>query len=243
MNTANRSLPLYLSAPLPCSYLPNRLSSMLFSDPEQPMDMATYGELVRHGFRRSGSMVYAPRCETCTQCISVRIPVARFAPRRGQRRVLRANTGVELRPCPAGFDAEHYALYQRYTAVRHNDGEMAKASPANYMGFLTAPWRDTEFLELRLAGRLAGVAVTDRLADGLSAVYTFFDPELSARSLGTLAILQQIERCRELGLPHLYLGYWIRDSQKMAYKANFRPIELWVEGAWRSLEEVALTSD
>lgn len=230
---ASRNLPLYLSAPHACSYLPARHSSTLFVDPDQPLDMATYDELLQFGFRRSGRLVYAPRCEFCQQCISVRLPVAEFSPRRAQRRVLKAAHNLRLVERPAAFDASHFALYQAYTANRHADGDMALASAEDYLGFLRADWSDTVFLELWLEEKLAAVAVTDRVASGLSAVYTFFDPTLSDRSPGTLAILQQVAWARRLSLPYLYLGYWIRDSRKMAYKADFRPIELWFEGKWR----------
>jgi arginine-tRNA-protein transferase len=230
---ADRRLPLYLSAPHPCSYLPARQSSTLFTDPEQGMDMPTYTQLLHHGFRRSGRMVYAPRCEHCNQCLSVRVPVSDFRPNRSQRRVRRGNRDVEIHEGPARFDPRHYALYQRYTAVRHEDGDMAHASPADYLGFLRADWCETRFLEFLVGERLVAVAVTDVTQDGLSAVYTFFEPELAGRSLGTFAILSQIEQARALGLPYLYLGYWIRESRKMAYKAQFRPLELWHDGRWQ----------
>jgi len=230
---ANRHLPLYLSAPHSCSYLPDRLSSTLFADPEQAMNMATYSELLHYGFRRSGRMVYTPRCEDCSQCISVRVPVDDFQPRRAQRRILQASADIEMREHPAHFNPRHYALYQRYTAARHEDGDMANASPEDYLGFLRADWCESCFFEFHLDGQLVAVAVTDLPADGLSAVYTFFEPELSSRSLGTLAILRQIAHTRSMGLPYLYLGYWIRDSRKMAYKTDFRPIELWHGGRWQ----------
>jgi arginyl-tRNA--protein-N-Asp/Glu arginylyltransferase len=222
-----------LSAPHPCSYLPDRLSTTLFCDPQQPMDMATYSELLHFGFRRIGKLVYAPRCEDCSQCVPVRVPVNDFKPRRIHRRVLNANRDIGMHEHPARFNPEHYALYKRYTAARHGDGEMADASPAGYLGFLRADWCETRFFEFYLEDRLVGVAATDLAHDGLSAVYTFFEPDLSSRSLGTLAILRQIARCRDLGLPYLYLGYWIHDSRKMAYKANFRPIELWRSARWQ----------
>lgn len=233
MTQVKRRLPLYLSAPHPCSYLPDQQSSTLFTDPEQPMDMPTYTQLLHHGFRRSGRMVYAPRCEDCSQCLSVRIPVDDFVPRRIHRRILQANRDIEIREADAEFEPRHYALYRRYTAARHQDGDMSGASPADYLGFLRAEWCETRFLEFLCGGRLVAVAVTDMPLDGLSAVYTFFDPDLPERSLGTYAILSQIARTRALGLPYLYLGYWIRDSRKMAYKAHFRPLELWHEAGWR----------
>lgn len=235
MKPGQRQLPLFLSAPHACSYLPDRLSSTLFVDPGAEMDMASYSELLRYGFRRSGALVYAPRCEHCQQCVSVRIPVQDFEPRRIHRRILRRNHALVMEERPVGFDPEAFALYKRYTRARHEDGEMANASPGGYMSFLTADWCRTRFLTFHLAGRLVAVAVTDEAEDGLSAVYTYFEPELSARSLGTSAILHQIELARALGLPYLYLGYWIRDSRKMAYKIDFRPIELWRNGRWQRL--------
>jgi arginine-tRNA-protein transferase len=233
MKPQPRQIPLYLSAPHPCSYLDGQQANTLFADPEGPMDMPTYSELLRFGFRRSGRMVYAPRCEFCSQCVSVRIPVADFAPTRSQRRVAAANTEVEIVSKAAIYDPRHFALYQRYTRARHCDGEMADASPQEYLGFLRASWSDTRFVELLLDDRLVGVAVTDVAEDGLSAVYTFFEPELPKRSLGTLAILRQIELAQSMEIPYLYLGYWIADSPKMAYKTRFRPIERWIDGQWR----------
>jgi arginine-tRNA-protein transferase len=236
MTRISRQLPLYLSAPHSCSYLPDRQASTLFADPDQPMDMATYSELLQYGFRRSGRLVYAPRCETCSQCVSVRVPVDAFALRRSQRRILQANADIQVREHRAGFNPEHYELYQRYTAERHGDGDMASASAVEYLGFLRADWSRTVFLEFRLGHRLVAVAATDLPEDGMSAVYTFFDPDFAARSPGTFAILTQIERTRSMRLPYLYLGYWIRDCHKMAYKLNFRPIELWFDGQWRRYE-------
>jgi arginine-tRNA-protein transferase len=211
------------------------MSSTLFADPEAEMDMATYSDLLRYGFRRSGRMVYAPRCEHCQQCVSVRVPVADFTLRRSQRRVLQRNADIELREHPARFNPEHYRLYQRYMVARHADGDMADALPADYLGFLRAEWCQTTFLEFLLDGELVALAATDVADHGLSAVYTFFDPDQGPRSLGTFAVLRQIEHARSLGLAYLYLGYWIQDCRKMAYKVNFRPIELWRAGQWRRL--------
>jgi arginine-tRNA-protein transferase len=235
MNRRQRRLPLYLSAPHACSYLDDRVSSTLFADPAGDMDMATYSQLLQHGFRRSGRIVYAPRCESCRQCISVRVPVRGFKPKRIHRRVLRANADITTHLRPPRFDPEHYALYKRYTSTRHHDGEMANASPDTYLDFLRCDWCDTAFIEFRLAEQLVAVAATDLPDDGLSAVYTFFDPALASRSLGTFAILHQIETARRRGLDYVYLGYWIRDSRKMQYKAGFRPLELWFDGRWQTV--------
>lgn len=248
MSDARLRLALYLSAPHECSYLPERSSQSVFADPDAPMSVSLYSHLLRRGFRRSGRHVYAPHCERCAQCTSVRIPVDEFEPRRTHRRVLKANPDVEVIERPAEFDAEHFDLYQRYTRARHEDGEMAKASGSEYMRFLSSDWCETRFLELRAQEQLIAVAVTDVIDDGLSAVYTFFDPELKSRSLGTLGILRQIELARVRRRPYLYLGYWIQDSRKMAYKGRFRPLELWQGGIWRrfgpadALPDMSLTS-
>ncbi len=236
MNERALRLILYLSAPHPCSYLAGQETQSLFADPQAPMDTRIYSHLVKRGFRRSGRLVYQPHCPTCRQCRSARVPVATFQPRRRHRRVLRANRDLRIVPVPPGFCEEHFTLYQRYTRARHAGGNMAESSAQEYLDFLVADWCATDFLEIRLGERLLGVAVTDRLSDGLSAVYTFFDPDQPRRSLGTWAILAQIERARELGLSWLYLGYWIRDCEKMRYKTGFRPIELYDGQGWRRFE-------
>jgi arginine-tRNA-protein transferase len=226
-------LPLYLSPPHACSYLADRRSQMLFVHPDDPMDGAAYQELMQRGFRRSGRIVYTPRCEECRQCVSARVPVEAFSPRRIQRRILRRNADLTRSLVEPALVPEHFALYQRYTAVRHGPDGMAQASPSEYQDFLCADWCDTVFMELRGEQGLLAVAVTDVVADGLSSVYTFFDPDHDARSLGAFAILSQIELARERSLPYLYLGYWIRDCRKMAYKTGFRPVELWWQGRWQ----------
>jgi arginine-tRNA-protein transferase len=163
------------------------------------------------------------------------VPVRSFKPKRIHRRIRRANADITTHLRPPRFDPAHYALYKRYTAVRHQDGEMADASPHTYLDFLCSDWCDTAFIEFRLEGKLVAVAATDLPDDGLSAVYTFFDPSLASRSLGTFAILHQIDLARRRGLDHVYLGYWIRDSRKMHYKAAFRPLQLWFEGRWQTV--------
>ena len=153
--------------------------------------------------------------------------------RRRHRRILRTNSKTKLVPCNARFQQEHYDLYRRYTANRHSGGSMAESSPQEYLDFLTSEWSQTLFLEMREQDRLLGVAVTDQVDDGLSAVYTFFDPDLERRSLGTFAVLSQLSLARQFGLPYLYLGYWVRDCGKMAYKADYRPMQLYSHEQWR----------
>jgi arginine-tRNA-protein transferase len=195
--------------------------------------MRLYSALSRHGFRRSGTHVYRPHCPGCQACVPVRVPVGTFAPRRVQRRVWRANRDLRVVPTPAAFSPVQFALYSRYVSARHPRGGMDRVTPEQYLEFLASEWSDTTFSEFRLAGDLVAVAVADRLDDGLSAVYTFYAPELARRSLGTYAVLWEIEEARRLGLAYLYLGFWVRESPRMRYKASFQPLEYFHAGAWR----------
>lgn len=230
--------PLYITDDHECSYLPDRVSRTLFVDPLTPMSGNLYGHLLHHGFRRSGSYVYRPHCADCDACVPVRIPVHDFTPNRSQRRARRdsaADTTVAVRP--ALFDRAHYRLYRGYVTDRHADGSMADATEESYLDFLLAPWGgETRLLELRVKEHLMAVAVTDLVEDGLSAVYTFFDPLLTDRAPGTRAILHQIDWCATLGLDYLYLGYWIEGCRKMSYKDRFRPIEALMAGRWQRFE-------
>jgi len=240
-----RQLALYLTAEHPCAYLEGRNARTLFVDPLARMDAHTYQSLVSQGFRRSGAHVYRPACRGCARCVPVRIPVAAFRPNRSQRRNWARNARqVQIIDTPAVFDPGHFTLYLRYLASRHPDGAMAgDTSLESYRRFLVEPWGGvTRFLELRLEGQLAGVAVTDLLPDGLSAVYTFFDPDLSGRGLGTFAVLTQIECARRLRQPYVYLGYWIEASRKMAYKAHFAPLEAWDGRRWSNLMPPVVTT-
>ena len=220
-----------------CSYLPGNDATTLFVDPEFPKDPDIYTLLSRNGFRRSGEHVYRPNCHNCSACIPVRVPVDRFVPRRSQRRALRDNRDIQVTPHESGFSEEHFLLYSRYLAARHANGGMDNPTRRQYREFLLSSWSSTVLYEFRLDGRLVAVAATDRLTEGLSAVYSFFDPDCSARGLGTYSILWQIEECRRLGLQWLYLGYWIAESPKMLYKRDFRPQERFIDGSWRLCEE------
>jgi leucyl-tRNA---protein transferase len=234
-----RQLALYLTAEHPCSYLTSLRARTLFVDPLARIDPPSYQALIDQGFRRSGAHVYRPACRTCSRCVPVRVPVAAFQPNRSQRRNWAVNArDIRSVDTKAVFDPDHYALYARYLAARHPEGALADdASIESYHRFLVDPWGgETRFLELRQADRLVGVAVTDLLPRGLSAVYTFFDPDLSQRGPGTYAVLTQIATARRLGLPYVYLGYWISESRKMAYKAGFRPLEAWDGRHWVALE-------
>ena len=222
----------YITPAHPCSYLPHRSAHTLFLDPRDTITPATYQVLTEQGFRRSGAHLYRPHCRVCQACIPSRVPIAEFRPKRRHRRVLKRNDDLVVEVRQAAFSSRAYALYARYIAGRHRDGDMYPPTEDQFRSFLLSHWSDTLFVCSYLDGQLVAVAVTDRQSRGLSAIYTFFDPDLADRSLGVWSILQQLELCRQLGLPHLYLGYWIRDSEKMRYKTDYRPVELFVNGRW-----------
>ena len=228
-------LQFYATAPYGCSYLPGRIARSQVATPTHLIDAATYGELVRAGFRRSGVFTYRPYCDACRECQPMRVLTEHFVPSRSQRRALKQHAGLSTHECPLTFREEHYALYQRYQAARHQGGGMDQDSRDQYAHFLLQTHVDSRLIEFREDGVLRMVCIVDLLSDGLSSVYTFFDPDLGGASFGTYAILWQISRCRLLGLPHLYVGYWIKDSRKMAYKAGFRPSEVFRLGQWQAL--------
>ncbi|KOR29293.1 hypothetical protein TI03_02640, partial [Achromatium sp. WMS1] len=169
-------IPLYVTHEHVCSYLSNEVAKTLLVDPDKNLDYNDYQRLLSIGFRRSGNMVYRPNCSDCKACISVRIPVADFKPRRNQRRCWQRNHNLQVILRPAEFDQEHYDLYLHYMSVRHHDGGMANLTPALYIEFLTTRWNPTLFVEFRHNKQLLAVAVTDLLPNSLSAVYTFFNP-------------------------------------------------------------------
>jgi arginine-tRNA-protein transferase len=185
------------------------------------------------GFRRSGNHVYRPHCAGCRACTPVRIPVARFQPNRSQRRCLARNADLQVELRPALRSDENFALYQAYVSGRHPGGGMDNPSPGDFDAFLACAWSPTAFLEMRLQGELLAVAVTDVLPDALSAVYTFFAPAQAARSLGTFAILSQVNHAREQGLDYLYLGFWLDRHPKMDYKKSFQPLQCLAGRDWQ----------
>jgi arginine-tRNA-protein transferase len=238
MGTDADNVRMFRTGAHPCGYWPDREARDLVLDPRDPRLPALYPLALDWGFRRSGDILYRPGCAGCRACVAVRLPVAEFAPDRGQRRCLRRNADVEARVVPAVRTAEHLALYRKYLAARHRGGGMDDHGGPEFDQFLVGSWNDGRFLELRERGshRLLAVEVTDLLPDAVSAVYTFSDPDEAARGLGTLGVLRQVEWARRDGRGQLYLGYWIAGHPKMDYKRRFRPLEGFDGRGWRRLE-------
>jgi len=236
-------LRLFQTGDHPCGYWPERAARDLVLDPNDPRLGTLYPMALGWGFRRSGDLVYRPHCADCHACVAVRIPVARFAPDRSQRRCLARNADLEVRIVAAEQTDEQFALYHRYLTHRHAQGGMDEHGPHEFDQFLIGRWSQGRFIELRgptvdgHRGPLLGVAVTDVTPQGLSAVYTFFEPDQAHRGLGTFAILQQIAWAQREQLPHLYLGYWIRDHRKMDYKRRFRPLEAYDGRRWHAFDD------
>ena len=238
---APRPMNLLFSTELaPCPYLEGRLERRLVTALGGPAADLRHDHLMRAGFRRSQRFAYRPACPSCAACVPVRIPVAGFCMSRPWRRILRLNADLVATERPPTATAEQYALFRRYLESRHQDGGMAEMSFADYHAMAGETPVASVLVEWRAAdGRLMAVSLTDRVASGLSGVYKFFEPDEPRRSLGTLIILWHVARAQELGLPYVYLGYWIAESPKMAYKARFRPLEQLTAQGWRPFEPAA----
>jgi len=248
-----QKLQFYVTTGYPCGYLPNKLAQSLIASPQHLIDASVYSGLIQQGFRRSGKFAYRPHCESCRECVSVRVIADDFKPTRSQKRAYKQHQNLETTVMPVEYHEEHFALYNAYQMVRHNEALLEKQRQAadqstaqdgtdqecaeqdeedQYRHFLCQTNVESVMVEFRLAGKLKMVSVIDIVIDGISAVYTFYDTTDTQASYGTYNILWQIEWTKILHLPYLYLGYWIKDSRKMVYKEKFQPQERLVDGEW-----------
>ena len=233
--TVLSNLKVFATHPHECSYIAAEQATTLFVDPAAKVDVHLYSQLSELGFRRSGPHLYRPHCASCNACIPARIPVGRFQTNRQQKRIWQRNQDLRVEDRTSLHGDEFYDLYARYIEGRHRDGDMYPPTRQQFESFLTREWNITHYYCFYADTKLVAVAVVDTIESGLSAIYTFFDPDEAARSLGVYAVLWQIDMARRLSLSNVYLGYWIKQCRKMAYKINYRPVELLINGRWVSL--------
>ena len=230
---SSQTIQLFLTEADQCSYLEDKEQRMLLVDPNQALDnsLATY--FSNHGFRRSGNMTYRPKCDHCQQCVSVRIPAIHFSPSKSQRRIIRKNKEIKVSLEPMENALDFFPMYYEYQKSRHPDGSMCDSSEEKYLTFIQSDYTDSALIVRRLDGVVISVTVVDLFNDGVSLLYTFFNPDFSCLSPGKAAIIDIISYCRHQGLPYVYLGFWIKDSPKMNYKNQFSPLEGYFNGEWK----------
>ena len=231
-------LQFYATAPYACSYLPKRLAKSQVATPSHKINSAIYSDLVRVGFRRSGAFTYRPICDSCSACVPVRIDTKYFKPSKSQKRVMTRHSHITTEVMDLKNSAEHYDLYLQYQSTRHSGGGMDQDSREQYRHFLLQSNVDTKLVEFRDSKGIVAVSIIDKLEDGLSSVYTFFDTEDRSASYGTYSICWQIELCKKIGLRYLYLGYWIKESKKMSYKTRFHPLQGLIQDRWIPLDSI-----
>jgi arginyl-tRNA--protein-N-Asp/Glu arginylyltransferase len=228
-------LQFYVTSGYSCGYLPNKLAQSLIAAPQHLINADVYSGLIQQGFRRSGKFAYRPHCDGCRECIAVRINIQQFQPNKSQKRAYKRHQNLDAIILPIAFHEDHHALYSAYQTARHSEDSSQDADQHDeeqYRNFLCQTNVDSVMVEFREQGKLKMLSVIDIVFDGISAVYTFYDTTDPKASLGTYNVLWQIEWASHLKLPYLYLGYWIKESQKMAYKQNFRPLEKLIDGEW-----------
>lgn len=238
-----KNLRFFLTSPTPCPYLPGKRERKVFTALDGYDAQNVHETLIHSGFRRSQTIAYRPSCDNCEACISARVPVDRFAFSRRWRKVMLRNADLVRKLRPAEAREEQFALLKRYLNARHPKGGMAEMRFSDYVSMVEDSAVRTHIIEYRYSdsersGELAAAALIDVLGNGLSMVYSFFDPEATRRSLGAYTILDHIQQARAAGFSHLYLGYWIPGSQKMDYKTEFKPLEVLIGGQWRTYEPV-----
>lgn len=227
-----KSVPLLLSQEHPCSYIENNLAQSLFVHPAYPLTPIIYAQLMAKGFRRSGNQVYRPYCHPCSACQPIRLEVNKFKPNKNQKRCLSKNINTQAIIKPPVFEQAHYDMYLRYQMARHTAGAMANSSAEDYINFLSSSWCQTVFVEFSINNELAGIAIIDQFDEAWSAVYTFFEPKFSSYSLGVYAVLWQIEQVKHQQKEFLYLGFWIKECKKMAYKSDYQPMQILSDADW-----------
>lgn len=229
------SIPLFLTELQPCSYLDNKNSQSAFIHPSFSMNTPLYSQLIERGYRRSGNEVYTPHCPTCSECIPTRLVAEQFSATKNQKRCIKKNLATHVSVKPAIFEQAHYDIYMRYQIHRHLDGGMANSSKEDYMNFLSSRWCNTLFVEFSINNEIAAVAIVDLLDNALSAVYTFFEPKFSQYSLGTYAVLWQIQHAKQMNLEFVYMGFWIKNCKKMTYKTQYQPIQAYRQNEWKTM--------
>jgi len=236
MSTAeNNPIKLFETVSDACPYLEGETSVSVIIDPEEDVKPALFSLVSQSGFRRSGNMLYTPKCPNCQACISVRIPSQLFTPSRSQKRVWKKNTDLTVTIEDVTFKQEHFDLYLRYQRHRHPDSTMCDSDPEKYTSFMESNYSNSKFVCFHLNNELIGISVIDQFDGGISAVYTFFEPEQSGRSLGTYAILYLLRLARMREIPYVYLGYWVDKSPKMDYKRKFKPLQGYSNRLWVNL--------
>ena len=227
----------FVTVPAPCPYLPGRMERKVFTRLNGDDPVGLNDALTHAGFRRSQGIAYKPACDGCQACVSVRVPVEAFRFSRGAKRIRARNADLHYDEAPPIATEEQFDLLRRYLEVRHPGGGMVEMDALDFAAMIEDSPIDTHVSEYRdETGRLQAACLIDRLADGLSLVYSFFDPDDATRSLGTNVVLSQIERARALGLPYVYLGYWIDGCRKMVYKARYQPLEGLGPEGWKPLQ-------